>query len=197
MSAAGDAHGNGNGAVPADAVDLLLGQHMRIRDLFVRVEAATGRDRREAFRELVHLLAVHETAEEEVVHPLVRSAVEGGDAIVDDRLAEEHAAKKMLSRLEDTDPDGPEFGPLLAGLRQAVLTHANAEETHEFRYLRRSVDAEQLRALVPVVRAAEAMAPTHPHPGVESAKANLVAGPVAAVFDRARDLVRRATPGDR
>jgi hypothetical protein len=43
------------------------------------------------------------------------------------------------------------------------------------------------------VRAAEALAPTRPHPGTESAKANLVAGPVLAIADRARDLIREAT----
>jgi hypothetical protein len=40
------------------------------------------------------------------------------------------------------------------------------------------------------VRAAEAMAPTHPHPGVESMTANLMAGPIASVVDRTRDAVR-------
>jgi hypothetical protein len=42
------------------------------------------------------------------------------------------------------------------------------------------------------VKAAEAVAPTRPHPGVESAKANLAVGPVVAAFDRIRDLARDA-----
>ncbi|WP_228782529.1 hypothetical protein [Nocardia abscessus] len=38
------------------------------------------------------------------------------------------------------------------------------------------------------VRAAEAVAPTRPHPHAgESAAANLLAGPPLALFDRARD----------
>jgi hypothetical protein len=36
------------------------------------------------------------------------------------------------------------------------------------------------------------MAPTHPHPGVESATANLALGPVAALMDRTKDVVRKA-----
>jgi hypothetical protein len=39
------------------------------------------------------------------------------------------------------------------------------------------------------VELAEAAAPTRPHPGVESAKANLLAGPFAAMLDRARDVL--------
>jgi hypothetical protein len=46
------------------------------------------------------------------------------------------------------------------------------------------------------IKAAEATAPTHPHPGVETATANLVAGPFAAVVDRARDVVRKAMGRD-
>jgi hypothetical protein len=36
---------------------------------------------------------------------------------------------------------------------------------------------------------AEAIAPTRPHPGVESQVANLLAGPFAAMLDRARDAI--------
>ena len=46
--------------------------------------------------------------------------------------------------------------------------------------------------LVAAVRAAEATAPTRPHPGVETATANLLLGPPAAIMDRARDLIRGA-----
>ena len=179
-------------AVEQDVVDVLLGQHMLIRDLFTEVEAATGKARKDAFGRLVTLLAVHETAEEQVVHPLARTAMDGGDEVVADRLAEEHEAKELLSRLEDMGPDAEGFPALLAELRQAVLAHAHHEEAYEFRYLRRNVDPARLRGLATLLKAAEAVAPTHPHPGVESAKANLAVGPVASMFDRAKDLVRQA-----
>ena len=43
------------------------------------------------------------------------------------------------------------------------------------------------------VQAAEAIAPTRPHPGVESAKLNFAVGPFASMLDRARDLLKQAT----
>ena len=175
-----------------DVVEFLIGQHMQIRDLFTEVETSTGQARRDAFERLVKLLAVHETAEEQLIHPLVRTGVEGGGDIVDDRLAEERAAKEMLARLEDLGPDAAEFPSLLAELRVSVLTHAHNEEAYEFRYLRREVAVAQLQPLVGMVRAAEAVAPTHPHPGVESAIANTVAGPMISLFDRTKDMVRKA-----
>jgi hemerythrin superfamily protein len=175
-----------------DVVDLLLTQHARIEEQFLLVIAAAGEAKQQAFDDLVRLLAVHETAEEEVVHPLSRTVADAGDALVDDRLAEERQAKEMLKALVDADIDSDGFVASLLLLRNAVLTHARHEERYEFPHLRAKVPADRLRRLADVVRAAEAAAPTRPHPGAESATANLVAGPALAAADQARDFVREA-----
>ncbi|MET7795580.1 hemerythrin domain-containing protein [Streptomyces decoyicus] len=175
-----------------DVVALLMRQHGDIRNLFDEVEAATGEERRDAFRCLVRLLAVHETAEEEVVHPFARRSVPGGEQVVEDRLAEEKAAKETLAALDDLDTDDPKFMPQLMKLRMDVQTHARAEERYEFTHIRRSTDDANLAAMARAVKAAEAMAPTRPHPGVESGAANVALGPVAALMDRTKDVVRKA-----
>ncbi len=176
-----------------DVVALLMQQHNHIRGLFAEVEnAATADDRAEAFRRLVRLLAVHETAEEEVVHPSARRLLRDGEQVVDDRLEEERAAKEKLSRLDDMNPDDPGFMPALRELRADVLQHAVSEEQYEFPGLREKAGARQLALMATAVRAAEAMAPTRPHPGVETVAENVAVGPVAAVIDRTRDAVRKA-----
>ena len=81
-----------------DVITLLERQHKEIRRLFGEVEQAKGDARGEAFRDLVRLLSVHETAEEMLVHPEVRQEA-GGRPVVEDRLAEEHRAKVLLSTL--------------------------------------------------------------------------------------------------
>jgi hypothetical protein len=184
--------GRSPGGRQLDVVDLLVAQHARIEELFLLVAGSAGATRREAFDDLVRMLAAHETAEEELVHPLSRGVVDGGDARVDDRLEEERQAKEMLSTLVDAGVGSEGFDTGLLLLRDAVLIHARHEERYEFTQLRAKVPATQLRALAAAVRAVEAMAPTRPHPGTESAKANLAAGPVLAVVDRARDVVRKA-----
>jgi hypothetical protein len=68
-----------------------------------------------------------------------------------------------------------------------VLDHAQAEETQEFPLLRQNTDAEALVKARDRVRRAEEMAPTHPHPSAKTTAANYVAGPFAAMLDRARD----------
>jgi hemerythrin superfamily protein len=180
-------------AAPADedVVDLLLRQHREIRSLFARLETAAEDQREDLFHQLVALLAVHETAEEEVVHPRARRA-EGGEPVVEARLGEEHRAKELLSSLSDMGPKAEGFDTLLLQLRDDVLAHANHEEQEEFPRLRRDCSADELRGMALAVRAAEALAPTRPHPGVESAAANLLLGPPLAIMDRARDLIRSA-----
>jgi hemerythrin superfamily protein len=172
-----------------DVITLLVQQHQEIRALFDEVETATGKDRETAFRSLVRLLSVHETAEEELVHPAVRHT-EGGDAVVDARVAEEHRAKELLVTLDRIGPDAEGFDTLLVQLREDVLAHAGHEEREEFPRLRAYYDAEKLKSLAGAVRAAELIAPTRPHPGVESPAANFLLGPPTAVADKVRDLIR-------
>jgi hemerythrin superfamily protein len=178
-----------------DAVELLIRQHEEIRRLLRKVETSTGDRRAEEFDRLRRLLAVHETAEEEVVHPLARRGIVRGDQVIRARLDEERKGKQMLRQLEKMGTSAPRFKPMFARFRTAILQHAEREEREEFPALRARGDAE-LRGLAAAVKAAEAMAPTHPHPGVESATRNLLVGPVVAVADRARDIANRALARD-
>jgi hemerythrin superfamily protein len=178
----------------ADVIDLLLAQHARIEELFTLVAGGSGETRKDAFDDLVRLLAVHETAEEEVIHPLGRG-LPGGEGIIEDRLTEERQSKEMLRTLVDGGVDADGFDTTIKLLRDAVLQHARYEERYEFPRLRQHLPADRLRRLAAAVQAAEAFAPTRPHPGAETATANLVVGPPLAVVDRIRDAVRRAADG--
>jgi hemerythrin superfamily protein len=172
-----------------DIVQFLKAQHEEIKSRFQQVISATGEERQAAFDELRRLLAVHETAEEEVVHPRAKRAISGGEAIVDARLTEENEAKKVLAELEKLDVNSAEFEQRFQAFRNDVIQHAEAEEHQEFASLQLELDDEQLRRMRNAVKLAEATAPTRPHPGVESATANMLAGPFASMLDRARDLI--------
>ncbi len=178
---------------PDEVVKFLKAQHDLIKDTFDEVlHASDPKAREDAFQDLRQLLAVHETAEEMVVHPLVRRSVHDGDAIIDARLQEEHDAKELLSSIEKLDIASQEFLDELGKLRHAVIEHAEQEETDEFAKLEGALDAEARQRLTKAVQAVEAIGPTRPHPGVESAKLNFAAGPIAALVDRVRDVISRA-----
>lgn len=176
-----------------DVVTFLTDQHEKIKTLFAEVLDHSGEQRSESFVALRRLLAVHETAEEEVVHPEAKRSIPNGETVVGARLQEENEAKQTLAELEKLDVGSAEFERLFQQLRADVLLHAEAEEQQEFSHLAAVLEPERLEQMRNAARVAESMAPTRPHPGVESGASNMLAGPFAAMLDRARDALSGKT----
>jgi hemerythrin superfamily protein len=174
-----------------DVIDEVLKDHEEIKKLFAKVESASGKAKEEAFQDLVHKLIVHETAEQEIVHPLLKKGDD--ESVAEERLAEEKEGEEMLAKLEDMGVDDPKFETTFAQLKADVLDHAEMEEHQEHPRIRASHDADRLKKLGSVFEAAEKIAPTRPHPmGPTSATGNVVVGPFVAIVDRTRDVVRDA-----
>lgn len=172
-----------------DVITFLKSQHEQIKALFSEVKAARGERRAKAFYALRRLLAVHETAEEEIVHPVARRKLSNGEAIVAARLQEEREAKSTLAALEKLDLDSDTFAVNFMEFESSVIEHAEAEEREEFAQLATELDPQQLVRMRRAAELAEAVAPTRPHAGVESAAANFIAGPFASMVDRTRDAL--------
>jgi hemerythrin superfamily protein len=174
-----------------DIVVVLKDQHRRVTALFDAVATSTGATRKRTFAELRQLLAVHETAEEMILRPTTRKAA--GNQVAADRDAEEKAATRTLADLERLDPASEAFDVTLAGLRTAVLAHAEREETLEFPAVEAEISPEQRRRLGRALLAVESLAPTHPHPRTAgSTAAQYVVGPFASLLDHARDAISSA-----
>jgi hypothetical protein len=173
-----------------DVVDVLADQHEQIKTLFDKVKTAKGAQKRHEFDELVRLLAVHEAAEEEILHPVARMHVTRGEDVVRGRLHEEHEAKQGLAELCDLGVDHPDFNRKLTDLAIVFTRHSDGEEQDEFVALRENLPKQRLYRMAGAVRAAERTAPTRPHPAAgESAAAQLLLTPVG-VIDRMRDTIR-------
>ncbi len=112
-----------------DVIRLLESQHDEIETLLDRIPRVMGSVREQAFLELRRLLAVHETLEQQIVHPKARDEHAGTP---DSRVHEEDDAAAMLTTLESLDIESTEFETKFRGLREAVLQHAEAEELTEF-----------------------------------------------------------------
>ena len=173
-----------------DVVSTIRSQHATIRELFEGVLTVAPEGRADAFEPLIRLLAVHETAEEEVVYPIVEGSGEAGRAAAEARKAEEDAAKKSLARLEGMDMTSSEFMAALAVFRADVEAHADAEELEILPLLEEESD-ERREFMARAFAVAEATAPTHGHRlAPESAIGNLLIGPFVAAADRVRDAIR-------
>jgi rubrerythrin len=174
-----------------DVVRILLEQHARIRDLFRDVAATQGEYKQQAFDELRALLAVHETAEEMVLRPV--TAKTAGDSVAEARSEEEREANEAFEKLETVDISAPDFAGTFAAFEKSVIAHAEKEESEEFPVILDKCDEQERASMGKQVRAAESLAPTHPHPStVGSTGAQLTVGPFASLVDRTKDLINRA-----
>jgi hypothetical protein len=167
-----------------DVLELLTAHHARMNRLFGRAAGSTGDDARMAFGDLAQLIAVHEIAEERMIHPLVRR-LRPDDHLPDRLLDEESRISDALSdavratahgRLDDT----------IGRLRDMVTAHSRREEHDEFPQLRRSVPVQERREMGRAVRAAEAAAAAEAGPR-DPARAEPRA--VAQTADRVRDAL--------
>lgn len=133
-------------------IDLLLDQHMQIKQLFADVLNAAGERKNELFDDLVELLTAHEAAEAEIVHLNARDRIDDGYAIVGARLEEEAEVERELTALEELGVDHPEFDTRLRQLAEDVVRHAAAEEAEEFLPLQDSLSSTELVTMADDVR---------------------------------------------
>lgn len=173
-------------------IDHLREDHDKVRELLGRLDDSSPGERRDLFEQVVSELARHEAAEQALVHPRSREAAHG-DQVVDSVIREEQEAEEAMAEMESMDPTSDEFLDRFRTLRDDVLAHAAHEEDKEFPRLAAELDEDELVSLAERFERLEQAGPTRPHPHTPNdpvAKAGL--GPIAGVFDRARDAVRDA-----
>jgi len=174
-----------------DVIRILLQQHAGIRQLCATVVNSEGPAKRQAFDDLRVLLAVHETAEELVVHPV--ASVHGGEMLTKALNADEKEATEMLARLEELGVDSPEFDETFPIFQIAVEQHAEEEERVEFPLILAALDQTARHTMGKRLSAAELVAPTHPHPGsAGSVPKQLATMPFHSIVDRVKDALSRS-----
>lgn len=180
-----------------DPIALLKKDHRKVEALFKRFEKTTERasaTRKKIVEEVIRELSVHATIEEQVLYPFAREASEDLEDLVLESLEEHHIVKWTLSELEKMTPDDERFEAKVTVLMESIRHHVEEEETELFPKLEKALDAEQLKVLGEQLEAARRVAPTRPHPRAPDAPpGNFVAGPVAGLMDRGRDLLKGLT----
>ena len=175
-----------------DLVTRLLADHRAVEDMFTRMESAPPDQIGEMFWDLTHQLVRHEVAEEEIVYPKVRKALPEGDQLADLRIEEQSEAEELLAKMEKAGAADPQFSAHLSSLRNAVLAHAEKEESTVFVPLGMVLEEAELVRLGKLYEKAKKAAPTHPHPHApDTPPGNVALGPVAALVDRTRDAIHK------
>ena len=125
---------------------LLAVQHARVRAMFQDATTAEGVERSIAFDRLARYLAIHEAAEQVALHGQGVRLLGEHAAVSQARLTEEREASAMVERLFSLDPEDFAFGVQLGLLEEAVVRHAQAEESVELPAVLIAMDADDIRA---------------------------------------------------
>ena len=177
-----------------DGIQVLKDEHRRMIELFQQIEETpvTNGDRRKAvFEQVSTALSVHAIAEEQLLYPLARRSLPNGEQLVEHALDEHQEVKETLARLEKMSGDNLDFESEIKTLVASVREHIQEEEGELFPLLQQHIDQDALDSLGMQLQAAEAMAPTRPHPNAPNTPpGNVLAGAGAMIVDKARDIVQ-------
>jgi hypothetical protein len=102
--------------------------------------------------------------------------------------------KWTLSELEKMSPADERFDAKLTVLMESVRHHVEEEQDELFPKARRLLGAKLLAELGSRMEKAKKLAPTRPHPRApDQPPGNMVAGTMASIVDRGRDLIAGIT----
>jgi hemerythrin-like domain-containing protein len=132
----------------------------------------------------------HEAIEEQFFWPAVREALDDGNQLADEAVAQEQEGKKLLQRLEDGKPGDPDYQEALQEFVKAGREHIVYEQDVVWPAFEAAVSREDLEQLGEKLEQAKKIAPTRPHPGTPPNQVvQTTMGMGAAIVDHVRDAV--------
>jgi hemerythrin superfamily protein len=149
-----------------DVTSVIAPQHEHITTLLEAVRRQTGHRRAAAFHTLRLTLALHETAEEQAIHPQALRQLGAHDRAASDRIAEEQTAGQTIGSLELVDVDSDQFNVTFGHLATSVTDHAEAEESDEWPALQKITDPPVINAMVEQMQAVTQLAADPSAPGI-------------------------------
>jgi hemerythrin superfamily protein len=185
-----------------EATALLQRDHQEVEQLFKQFEKLTGRaqkSKQKIVMKIIRELAVHSAIEEMLFYPAVRTEALKADSRVGEKAAEtvlesleeHHVVKWTLAELQKMTPEDERYDAKVKVLMESVRHHVEEEQDELFPKVRRLLGQKVLQELGARMEKAKKLAPTRPHPRApDQPPGNMVAGTMAAVMDRAKDLAR-------
>jgi hemerythrin superfamily protein len=175
-----------------DALDLLVADHRTVDQLFDRFEGLgdnATKTKQQVVEKIIRELAVHAVVEEQVLYPVIRECSDDIEEHVLESLEEHHVAKVLLAELQNMSPEHERFDAKVTVLSEVIRHHVEEEEEDLFPKVRKKLGNDVLGDMGKAIKQAKKAAPTRAHPGApDEPPGNVVAGAVASIVDRVRDL---------
>src|SRR4051794_18299662 len=132
----------------ADVITIIENDHREVERLFAAYSAATSGEEKDRLVDEIRLaLAPHAAAEEMLVYPAVRTAVEEGGAQASHAIDEHQEIKRLLSEVDKMSSGDSGRDQKMSELEQAVEHHVGEEEGSVLPSLRAGMDADRLERM--------------------------------------------------
>jgi hemerythrin superfamily protein len=123
-----------------DAIDMLIADHRRVKQIFDSFEDMDEERKIEAVHKALVELALHAAVEEKLVYPLIREV--GENEGMNESKEEHHVMKFLMSELEAMHEASEELDAKFKVLSEIVLHHVQEEENEYFPALREKGDTD-------------------------------------------------------
>ena len=118
------------------AIEMLMADHRKVEDLFVRYEAAKDADddsRKDIAATLCNEITIHAAIEEEIFYPWLRETLDDDDMEMVEEAEVEHAgAKDLIAQIEDAPAVDAVFDARVKVLSEYIKHHVKEEENEIF-----------------------------------------------------------------
>ena len=119
-----------------NAIELLTADHMHVKDLFQRYEAAGHRayqKKQGIAEEVFAALEAHTTLEEELFYPAIKRKMDqDGKDLVAEAVEEHHVVTTLMGELKGLDPKDERYDAKFKVLMEQVEHHIEEEEGEMF-----------------------------------------------------------------
>jgi predicted DNA-binding protein len=132
-----------------DALKLLKTDHDKVKGLLAELESTTERGvktRSELFATIKGELTVHETIEEEIFYPALKSHPRAKDLVLE-AYEEHHVVDQVMAELEGLDVSDETWGAKATVMKENVEHHIEEEEQEMFAQARQVFDRQELEEL--------------------------------------------------
>jgi hemerythrin-like domain-containing protein len=132
-----------------NAITMLEDDHKKMRGLLDQLESTTERGvktREELFATIKGELTLHETIEEEIFYPALKSHPKAEDIVLEG-YEEHHVVDLVMGELEDLPVDDESWGAKAKVMKENVEHHMEEEEGEMFKQARAVFDRQELEEL--------------------------------------------------
>jgi hemerythrin-like domain-containing protein len=132
-----------------DALTMLEEDHAKVKDLLNQLESTTERGvktRSELFATIKGELTLHETIEEEIFYPALKSHPKAKDIVLEG-YEEHHVVDMLMGELEGMDVTDESWGAKAKVMKENIEHHIEEEEGEMFTKARQVFDRSELEDL--------------------------------------------------